>query len=95
MSSDERAEWETVAVYATGLEADMARGLLEAEGIPVLVRSNSAGIFGLGFQGNISGGVTLQVPGPELERAREMLSDEESTTDASDGDDGTDRGGDP
>jgi len=35
-------------------------------------------IFGLSFQGNIAGGVTLQVPSPELDRARELLTDVES-----------------
>ncbi len=72
---DAQAEWTTVATYASGLEADIARGVLEQEGIPVLVRSDSAGIFGLSFQGNVSGGVTLQVPSPELERALELLEE--------------------
>ena len=78
MSEEARAEWETVATFATGLEAEMARGLLEEQGIPVLVRSNSAGIFGFAFyQGSVPGGVTLQVPSPEIDRARELLNDDE------------------
>lgn len=72
----ERAEWITIGTYATGLEADMARELLAQEGIPVLLQSNTAGIFGLAFQGNVAGGIGLQVPSPEAERARDLLGDE-------------------
>ncbi len=80
MSSD-RAEWVTVANCATGLEADIARVALEASGIPVMVRSDSAGIFGLAFQGMVTGGIELQVPSPEIERAREILGDEDTRPD--------------
>jgi len=76
--SGARAEWITVRTYANGLEADFARDLLEAEGIPVLVQSNNAGIFGLSYQGNVAGGITLQVPSPEAERARSLVGDVES-----------------
>lgn len=72
---DDRAEWITIGTYATGLDADIARELLEGEGIPVLLQSNSAGIFGLSFQGSVAGGIGLQVPSPEVDRARELLSD--------------------
>ena len=80
MSSD-RAEWMTVTNCATGLEADIARAALEAEGIPVMVRSDSAGIFGLAFQGMVTGGITLQVPSPEIERAREILGEDDGRPD--------------
>ena len=61
MSAGEtRAAWVTVGTFATGLEADIARGRLEADGIPVLLQSDTAGIFGLAFQGNIAGGIALQ-----------------------------------
>ena len=73
MSADDRAEWTTVATYATGLEADIARAALEEADIPVLVRSNSTGIFGPAFQGTVPGGVVLQVPSPESERALTLL----------------------
>ncbi len=69
-----RAEWVEVASYSTGLEADMAKNALELADIPVLVRSNAAGIFGLAFQGAVAGGVALHVPTPEFERARELLA---------------------
>jgi hypothetical protein len=68
-----RAEWIAVASYSTGLEADIARNALEFEDIPVLVQSNAPGIFGLAFQGVVAGGITLHVPTPELDRARDLL----------------------
>lgn len=69
-----RAEWVEVATYSTGLEADMAKNALEQAEIPVLVRSNASGIFGLAFQGVVAGGIALQVPSPEFDRARALLS---------------------
>lgn len=87
MSADEtRAEWITVTTVSSGLEADIARSLLEAEGIPVLVRSDSAGIFGLAFQGNIAGGIALQVPSPEAERARALLDGDDPADELDEGD---------
>jgi hypothetical protein len=71
-----RARWVEVASYSTGLEADMARDALELADIPVLVRSNAPGIFGLSYQGAVAGGVSLQVPSPELERARALLEEQ-------------------
>ncbi|WP_373061083.1 putative signal transducing protein [Gemmatimonas sp.] len=68
-----RAEWIEVATFSTGLEADIARDTLEGADIPVLVRSNAPGIFGLAFQGVVVGGIALHVPTPEFERARELL----------------------
>ncbi len=69
-----RAEWIEVATFATGLEADIAKSALEGADIPVMVRSNAPGIFGLAFQGVVAGGIALHVPTPELERARELLA---------------------
>ena len=72
--SGDRAEWIDVGTFATGLEADIARDTLERAEIPVFVQSNAAGIFGLAFQGAVSGGITLRVPSPEAERALALLS---------------------
>jgi len=69
-----RAEWVEIATFSTGLEADIARDTLEGADIPVLVRSNAPGIFGLAFQGVVVGGIALHVPTPEVERARELLA---------------------
>ena len=68
-----RAEWIEVATFATGLDADIAKSALEDADIPVLVRSDAAGIFGLAFQGVVAGGIALHVPTPEFARARELL----------------------
>ena len=69
----DHAEWIEIGTYRTGLEADMARQLLEDEGIPVLVKSDAPGIFGAGFQGAVTGGITLHVPSPEFDRALLVL----------------------
>jgi len=72
-AGEDHAEWVTVGNFRTGLEAEMARQVLEAEGIPVLSRSDAPGIFGMSFQGSVTGGVTLQVPSPEAQRAVHLL----------------------
>lgn len=69
----DRAEWVSIGSYATGLDADMAKSTLEAANIPVLVRGNAPGIFGLAYQGNVAGGITLHVPTPEVTRALQLL----------------------
>ncbi len=69
----EHAEWVEVGNYRTGLEAEMAKQLLDAAGIPVLARSDAPGIFGLSFQGAVTGGITLHVPSPEAEHALVLL----------------------
>lgn len=92
MSAGEtRATWVIVGTFATGLDADIARELLEGEGIPVLLQSDTAGIFGLAFQGNIAGGIALQVPSPEADRARALLDDGAAGNDADDSDDASDQ----
>lgn len=73
MSNDNQAEWVTIATYATGFEADMARQWLDSEGIPSLVSSNAPGIFGAAFQGAVTGGIALQVPSPVADEARAIL----------------------
>lgn len=75
MSSEheQQAEWVVIGNFNTAFEADMVRQSLEAEGIPVLAKSDAPGIFGAGFQGAVTGGVTLHVPSPELERAQSLL----------------------
>jgi hypothetical protein len=50
MSGDD--EWRVLATFASGLEADIALGRLEAAEIPVVRDSNdTVGLFGPGFQG--------------------------------------------
>ena len=62
-----------MGTFTTGLEADMARNSLESAGIPVFTKGEQPGIFGGGYGGNISGGITLHVPSPEVDRAQEIL----------------------
>lgn len=71
MTKDVR--WELLATFATGFEADLARAMLETEGILVMAKGSQVGLFGAGFQGTVGSGVELLVPSPELERARELL----------------------
>lgn len=75
MSSEHesQAEWIVIGNFNTAFEAEMVRQALEAEGIPVLTKSDAPGIFGAGFQGAVTGGVTLHVPSPEFERAQSLL----------------------
>lgn len=73
MSTDVR--FVPLATYPNGFEADQAREVLEADGIPVLLKGPQVGIFGAGFQGALQGGVELHVPSPELSRAKSLLGD--------------------
>jgi len=59
--------------FPNGFEADMARQQLEDAGIPVLVKALQGGMFGPGFLGPLPGGVTLHVPSPDFERAKDLL----------------------
>lgn len=70
---NDQAEWVEIGSFSTGLEADVVRQSLEAEGIPVLLKSDAPGIFGAGFQGAVTGGVVLFVPDVEYDRAAELL----------------------
>ena len=75
MSSEQenQAQWIVIGNFNTAFEAEMVRQALEAEGIPVLTKSDAPGIFGAGFQGAVTGGVTLHVPSPEFDRAQTIL----------------------
>lgn len=67
------AAWVTLYTFATGLEADAARIVLEEAGIPVLVPGQQVGIFGPGFLGGQPGGLTMLVPDRAAPEARELL----------------------
>lgn len=71
--SERTTHWTSIGVFATGLEADIAREALEDADIPVLVRGDQPGIFGSGFQGTVPGGIELLVPDTALLQARERL----------------------
>jgi hypothetical protein len=69
--------WAKLITVYTGLEADTLKATLELEGIPVLVKGYQVGMWGSGFQGSISEGADVMVPESELDRARELLPDDE------------------
>jgi hypothetical protein len=72
--------WRVVATFASGFEADLAIALLDAAEIPAIRDNNdSVGIFGPGFQGASSRGVTVRVPADALEDAREILATDDSS----------------
>ncbi len=67
-------EWRAVATYASGFEADFAIAQLTAAEIPAVRNTNdTAGIFGPGFQGATSRGVTVLVPAAAIKDARAAL----------------------
>jgi len=69
MSADERL----VTVYVTTqMEAQIIKGRLESEGIPVLLKYESAGlVYGITVDG--LGEVKVMVPNRLVEEAREIL----------------------
>ena len=78
MSGD--TEWRVLATFASGLEADIALARLEAAEIPaVRDRNDTVGIFGLGFQGTTSRGITVRVPAAALADARALLTPDDGT----------------
>jgi len=66
-------DWHPVAEYAALYESELPRQQLEAAGIPVLLKGVEAGIWGPGFAGPTSRGITLLVPGDRLDEARDLL----------------------
>jgi hypothetical protein len=63
-----------VGVYRTVLEAELARGRLEADGVDA--RLNDAHTVGMAqHMSMVVGGVKLHVPEPDVEHARAVLSE--------------------
>ena len=69
----ESIDWCPVAEYAALYETELPRQQLEAADIPVLVKGVEAGIWGPGFAGPTSTGITLLVPEDRLDEARDLL----------------------
>jgi hypothetical protein len=65
----------TVAEFPSRLEAGIAAGILENNGIAHTIRADDVGIFGPGHQGPVVNGVQLQVAETDLELARQLLED--------------------
>ena len=74
--------WALLATVYTGLHADTIKVLLEQEGIPVLVKGYQVGMWGSAFQGSISEGAEILVPESALERARELVPDDDTEGDS-------------
>ncbi|MBX6366281.1 MAG: DUF2007 domain-containing protein [Gemmatimonadetes bacterium] len=72
-----RSDWVKLREYAGQLEAALDLGILEGAGIPTLVRGPEIGIFGPGFVGATSRGVSILVPRDRLEAALELLDGDE------------------
>lgn len=72
------SDWAFLKRYAARIEADLQIGLLEDAGIPVLVRGPETGIFGPGFSGATTAGVTVFVPAERVDEAREVLGEDTS-----------------
>ena len=66
-------EWEAVAEYGARYEVEIPAQTLENAGIPVLVHGIESGIWGPGFAGPTSRGITLLVPAERADEARELL----------------------
>ena len=75
------SEWRVLATYTSGFEADLAVAQLETARIPAIRDSHdSVGIFGPGYQGATSRGVTVRVPATLLEQARMSVTLDDGTT---------------
>ena len=71
-------EFVTVYVASGQPEAQIIKGRLESEGIPAILRYESAGlVFGLTIDG--LGQVKIQVPSSLAQEAREILGAEETS----------------
>ncbi len=68
--------WALLARYDFGYEVDFAEATLTAAGIPVLVKGREAGIWGPGFAGPPSQGLSVWVPEARLSDARGLVEEE-------------------
>lgn len=66
----------TVASYNLPMEAELARSLLESEGIDVILRDEGVATWGMAI-----GGVKLQVRQSDFEAARQILQDATASED--------------
>lgn len=69
----EEADWTLVSTFSYGHEVDFAEATLVEAGIPVLVKGREAGIWGPGFAGASSQGLSIWVPEHRLSDARDLL----------------------
>ena len=67
-------EWAVVEEIAGSFQADILKGLLEAQEIPVMVSKPGAG-SAIGITMGVLGRVQILVPRTDLERAKQVVSD--------------------
>jgi len=72
-------KWTQVAVVHGDLQAELLRGLLEAQDIPVLLSQEGAG-RALGLTFGPMGEIRILVPGHQLGRAQSILAAYEAGT---------------
>lgn len=78
MTDSDKVEWVVLETFGARYLAEIQIQTLEAEGIPVLIKGEEAGIWGGGFPGPTSQGIQLLVPTNAVADARELLElDEE------------------
>ncbi len=65
--------WKLLASFDFGYEVDFAEATLAGAGIPVVVKGREAGIWGPGFAGPSSQGLSVWVPAERIAEARELL----------------------
>ena len=65
--------WALLTSYDYGHEVDFAEATLTEAGIPVLVKGRESGIWGPGFVGAPSQGLSLWVPDERLADAEDLL----------------------
>ncbi|ACG74936.1 conserved hypothetical protein [Anaeromyxobacter sp. K] len=68
-SAQHSSEYRTVAVYWTRAEAELARGMLEADGIPAAFRDGADAALLPGTRA-----LRLMVPAMDLDRSRDILA---------------------
>jgi hypothetical protein len=70
------SDWQRLASFSAGYEADLAEAVLRAHEIPVLRKGPEVGIFGPGFAGPTARGVEILVPADRVEEAQALLASE-------------------
>lgn len=73
-------KWEVASEAAGSFYAEMLKGLLEAQGIPVMLSQEGLGHSVFALTVGPLGTVQVLVPADSLERAREILRDIDSGT---------------
>jgi hypothetical protein len=88
MLKDMDVHWEKLTTCDSGVEADIIRSMMEEAGMPVLIQSPTAGVFGYGFGASTPQGAVVSVPSDRLEEARELLATRPPENDAAEKDEG-------